>query len=102
MELLALAIFLVALALIALDWGHRTSVAFAGAALMVVLGVLDQEHAIESVDWATIGLLALLRRTEIPVSPTVVQLSSARQADAAASGFEAGHRALVRDLDRAS
>ncbi len=70
MELLALAIFLVALALIALDWGHRTSVAFAGAALMVVLGVLDQEHAIESVDWATIGLLAGMMVIVALVEPT--------------------------------
>jgi Na+/H+ antiporter NhaD/arsenite permease-like protein len=70
MELLAIAIFLVALVVIALDWGHRTSVAFAGAALMVVLGVLDQEHAIEAVDWATIGLLAGMMVIVALVEPT--------------------------------
>ena len=70
MEWLAIAIFLVALAVIALDWGHRTSVAFAGAALMVVLGILDQEHAIESVDWATIGLLAGMMVIVALVEPT--------------------------------
>ena len=70
MELLAIAIFVVALAIIALDWGHRTSVAFAGAALMVVLGVLEQEQAIESIDWATIGLLAGMMVIVALVEPT--------------------------------
>ena len=58
MDLLAAAIFLAALALIALEWVHRTKVALTGAALMVLLGVIDQEQAIEAVDWATLGLLA--------------------------------------------
>ncbi len=58
MDILAIAIFAAALTAIALDWTHRTIVALAGAALMVVLGVLDQEQAIESIDWATLGLLA--------------------------------------------
>ena len=47
-----------ALALIALEWVHRTKVALSGAALMVLVGVLDQDGAIESIDWATLGLLA--------------------------------------------
>jgi Na+/H+ antiporter NhaD/arsenite permease-like protein len=51
-------IFVCALALIALEWVHRTKVALAGAALMVLVGVLDQDGAIESIDWATLGLLA--------------------------------------------
>jgi Na+/H+ antiporter NhaD/arsenite permease-like protein len=58
MDVVAVAIFLVALALIAIEWVHRTKVALAGAAAMVLIGVLDQEGAIEAVDWATIGLLA--------------------------------------------
>jgi Na+/H+ antiporter NhaD/arsenite permease-like protein len=70
MEWLAIAIFLVALAVIAFDWGHRTSVAFAGAAVMVVLGVLEQEQAIESIDWATIGLLAGMMVIVALVEPT--------------------------------
>lgn len=37
---------------------------------MVVLGVLDQEHAIESVDWATIGLLAGMMVIVALVEPT--------------------------------
>src|SRR3970040_779550 len=58
MDVAATVIFVVALALIAVEWVHRTKVALAGAALMVLVGVLDQDAAIEAVDWATLGLLA--------------------------------------------
>jgi Na+/H+ antiporter NhaD/arsenite permease-like protein len=57
-EVLAVVIFTVALAALALDWAHRTKIALGGAAAMVVLGVLDQEQAIEAIDWPTLGLLA--------------------------------------------
>ena len=57
MDVVAAAVFAGALALIALEWVHRTKVALLGAVLMVLVGVLDQEHAIASVDWATLGLL---------------------------------------------
>src|SRR5918997_1932062 len=50
-------IFVIALGVIALEWVHRTKVALVGAGLMIVLGALDLERAIEAVDWATIGLL---------------------------------------------
>src|ERR687897_3430078 len=55
----AVAVFLIALALIASERIHRTKVALLGAAV-VVLFVSDysQEKAIESVDFNTIGLLA--------------------------------------------
>src|ERR687897_377066 len=55
----AVAVFLIALALIASERIHRTKVALLGAAI-VVLFVPDfgQETAIESVDFNTIGLLA--------------------------------------------
>jgi len=56
-NVIAAAVFAGALALIALEWAHRTKVALAGAVLMVLVGVLDQEQAIEAVDWATLGLL---------------------------------------------
>jgi len=56
-EIVAVCVFVVALALIAFEWVHRTKVALAGAGLMVVIGVLDEEHAIEAVDWSTLGLL---------------------------------------------
>ena len=58
MYLLAIVIFVVSLAALALDWAHRTKIALGGAAAMVVLGVLDEEQAIEAVDWPTLGLLA--------------------------------------------
>jgi Na+/H+ antiporter NhaD/arsenite permease-like protein len=54
---LAAAIFVIALAVIALEWVHRTKVALVGAGLMVVLGILDEEQAIEAIDWRTLGLL---------------------------------------------
>jgi Na+/H+ antiporter NhaD/arsenite permease-like protein len=57
-DIVTVVIFVSALALIAVEWVHRTKVALAGAALMVLVGVLDQEQAIEAVDWATLGLLA--------------------------------------------
>jgi Na+/H+ antiporter NhaD/arsenite permease-like protein len=49
--------FTVALLAIALEFGHRTKVALVGAAVVVVVGALDVDTAIESVDWATLGLL---------------------------------------------
>jgi Na+/H+ antiporter NhaD/arsenite permease-like protein len=36
---------------------NRAIVALAGAGIMVIVGVLDQEQAIEGVDWNTLGLL---------------------------------------------
>jgi Na+/H+ antiporter NhaD/arsenite permease-like protein len=55
---LAIGIFAVALAAIATERVNRTKVAFIGAGLVVVLGVIDQQRAIESIDFNTIGLLA--------------------------------------------
>jgi Na+/H+ antiporter NhaD/arsenite permease-like protein len=49
--------FAVALLAIALEFGHRTKVALVGASIVVVVGALDADTAIESVDWATLGLL---------------------------------------------
>jgi Na+/H+ antiporter NhaD/arsenite permease-like protein len=36
---------------------NRAIVALAGAGIMIIVGVLDQEQAIEGVDWNTLGLL---------------------------------------------
>ena len=57
---IAVATFLLALALIASERVHRTKVAFAGAAIVVLFvgSQYDQEAAIEAVDFNTIGLLA--------------------------------------------
>jgi Na+/H+ antiporter NhaD/arsenite permease-like protein len=55
---LAVVIFVVALALIASERLHRTTVALVAAALVVITQTIDQEHAIEAIDFNTIGLLA--------------------------------------------
>jgi len=54
----AVTIFVIALVAIASERVDRTKVALAGAALVVVTQAIDQEHAIEAVDFNTIGLLA--------------------------------------------
>lgn len=56
---IAIAIFIVALVLIATERVHRTKVAMIGAALVVLFVTeYDQHQAIEAVDFNTIGLLA--------------------------------------------
>jgi Na+/H+ antiporter NhaD/arsenite permease-like protein len=55
---LAIAIFVVSLAAIASERFDRTKVALVGAALMLLTQTIDQEHAIGSIDFNTIGLLA--------------------------------------------
>jgi Na+/H+ antiporter NhaD/arsenite permease-like protein len=54
---LAIAIFAVALALIATERIDRTKVALLGAVLVLLTQTIDQEHAIEAIDWNTLGLL---------------------------------------------
>jgi Na+/H+ antiporter NhaD/arsenite permease-like protein len=53
----AIAVFVIALALIASERVDRTKIALLGATLVVLAGTLDQEEAIEAVDFNTIGLL---------------------------------------------
>ena len=56
---IAVATFLIALAIIAAEKLHRTNVALLGAAIVVLfVGDFSQEQAIESIDFNTIGLLA--------------------------------------------
>ena len=55
--MVAVTIFVVALAVIAVEWVHRTKAALVGAALVVLVGVIDQEQAIDAIDWSTLGLL---------------------------------------------
>jgi Na+/H+ antiporter NhaD/arsenite permease-like protein len=55
---LAVGIFALALAAIASERVHRTKVALVGAGLMVVTQTIDQQEAIASIDFNTIGLLA--------------------------------------------
>ncbi len=54
----AVGIFVLALAAIASERVDRTKVALLGAIAVLVTQTIDQEHAIEAVDWNTIGLLA--------------------------------------------
>lgn len=58
MEILAVAVFLVALAVIALDWADKTKIALAAASIVVVAGAIDAEAAVEAIDWPTLGLLS--------------------------------------------
>ncbi|WP_270407052.1 ArsB/NhaD family transporter [Paenibacillus timonensis] len=53
----ALGIFLLTYALIISEKIHRTLLAMAGAALMIMLGILDQESALHHIDFNTLGLL---------------------------------------------
>lgn len=53
----AVVLFVVAYALIISEKVHRTVVALAGAILMILFGVLNQEQALEGVDFNTLGLL---------------------------------------------
>lgn len=53
----AVIVFLVCLAIIASERIDRTKVALMGAAIVVAAGTIDQELAIGSIDWGTIGLL---------------------------------------------
>jgi Na+/H+ antiporter NhaD/arsenite permease-like protein len=55
---LAVGIFALALAAIASERADRTKVAMLGAALVVVTQTIEQEQAIEAIDFNTIGLLA--------------------------------------------
>jgi Na+/H+ antiporter NhaD/arsenite permease-like protein len=56
-DAVAVAIFLGALVSIAFEWGHRTKIALLGAAAVVLVGILEEEQAIDAVDWSTLGLL---------------------------------------------
>src|SRR3712207_5711814 len=64
----AIGIFVAALAVIASERVDRTKVALLGAILVLVTQTIDQERAIEAVDWNTLGLLAgmmlIVRLTE--------------------------------------
>ena len=65
---LAIAIFVAALAAIATERADRTKVALLGAAVVLITQTIDQEHAVRSIDFNTIGLLAgmmlMVRLTE--------------------------------------
>jgi hypothetical protein len=55
--ILANLIFLAALAVIATERADRTKVALVGAVLVLLTQTIDQEVAVEAIDWNTLGLL---------------------------------------------
>lgn len=55
--IVAVAIFLITYAIIVSEKIHRTAIAFFGAALVVVLGIVSPEMAVDAIDFNTIGLL---------------------------------------------
>ena len=57
MMVFALLVFVVVLAVFAVDLVHRTPAALAGGVLLVIAGAIGQEEAIEAVHWETLGLL---------------------------------------------
>ena len=57
MDIVAVLIFVAALAVIAFEWVHRTKAALVGAGLVVLIGVIELDTAIDAVDWSTLGLL---------------------------------------------
>jgi Na+/H+ antiporter NhaD/arsenite permease-like protein len=68
----AIAVFLITYGIIISDKIHRMVAAFAGAGLILLFGVLDQEQALAAIDFNTIGLLigmmiivGLTRRTGV-------------------------------------
>ena len=54
---LAILVFVVVLAVIASDRIDRTKIALLGATIVLLTQTLDQEQAIDAIDWNTIGLL---------------------------------------------
>ena len=57
-EIFAITLFVLVLAFIGSELAHRTVLALLGAVVVVAVGIVDQESAVEYVDWNTIGLLA--------------------------------------------
>jgi Na+/H+ antiporter NhaD/arsenite permease-like protein len=55
---IAIAVFAGALAIIASERVDRTKVALAGAMLVLLTQTIEQETAVEAIDWNTLGLLA--------------------------------------------
>jgi Na+/H+ antiporter NhaD/arsenite permease-like protein len=64
----AIGVFVIALGLIASEKLHRTTIALAGAVLVIVTQTIAQEEAIAAIDFNTLGLLAgmmlIVRMTE--------------------------------------
>ena len=77
---LAILLFVAALALIASERVDRTKVALLGAVLVLLTQTIDQEVAIEAIDWNTLGLLAGMMLMVKVTEPTGVYTWLAIQA----------------------
>ena len=86
----AIIVFVLALAAIAFEWVHRTKVAMAGAAIVVISQTVDQDVAIESIDFNTIGLLAGMMLIVKVTEPTGVYNYLAIRAGQLAKGRPLG------------
>ena len=84
--LFAILVFAAALAVIASERADRTKVALVGAVLVVLTQTIDQEHAIEAVDWETIGLLAGMMLIVRVTEPTGIYTYLAIRAGQVARG----------------
>jgi Na+/H+ antiporter NhaD/arsenite permease-like protein len=82
----AIVVFASALAVIATERVDRTKVALVGALLVVLTQTIDQEHAIEAVDWETIGLLAGMMLVVKVTEPTGIYTFLAIRAGQLARG----------------
>ena len=82
----AIVVFAGALAVIATERVDRTKVALVGALLVVLTQTIDQEHAIEAVDWETIGLLAGMMLVVKVTEPTGIYTFLAIRAGQLARG----------------
>ena len=91
----AIAVFVVALALIASERVDRTKIALLGATLVVLAGTLDQEQAIEAVDFNTIGLLVGMMIMVRVTETTGVYTWLAIRAGQLSRGRSAGGRAVA-------
>ena len=87
---LAVIVFVIALALIALEWVHRTKVAMLGAAVVVVSQTIEQGEAIGAIDFNTIGLLAGMMLIVRVTEPTGVYNYLAIRAGQLAQGRPLG------------
>ena len=86
----AVVIFVIALAVIAFEWVHRTKVAMLGAAAVVISQTIDQEEAIGAIDFNTIGLLAGMMLIVRVTEPTGVYNYLAIRAGQLAKGRPLG------------
>ncbi|MGH2969566.1 MAG: SLC13 family permease, partial [Solirubrobacteraceae bacterium] len=83
---LAVILFAAALAVIATERVDRTKVALVGAVLMLLTQTIEQEQAIEAIDWNTIGLLVGMMLVVRVTEPTGVYTWIAIQAGQLSKG----------------